>query len=68
MYENNESDLIFNIISDHLAQDGNLNPSEIKAKVLENRVSISLASLQKRIDEFKRSQAYKDLTKGNSDS
>jgi hypothetical protein len=68
MYENNESDLIFNIISDHLAQDGNLNPSEIKAKVLENRVSIGLASLQKRIDEFKRSQAYKDLTKGDSDS
>jgi len=68
MYENNKSDLIFNIISDHLAQGGNLNPAEIKAKVLENRVSISLASLQKRIDEFKRSQAYKDLTKGDSDS
>ena len=68
MYENNESDLIFNIISDHLAQEGNLNPSEIKAKVLKSRVSIGLPSLQKRINEFKRSQAYKDLTKGNSDA
>lgn len=68
MYENNESDLIFNIISNHLVQEGNLNPSEIKAKVLENRVSIGLPSLQKRINEFKRSQAYKDLTKGNSDA
>lgn len=68
MYENNESDLIFNIISNHLVQEGNLNPAEIKAKVLENRVSIGLPSLQKRINEFKRSQAYKDLTKGNSDA
>ena len=68
MYENNESDLIFNIISNHLVQEGNLNPSEIKAKVLENRVSIGLPSLQKSIDEFKRAQAHKDLTKGNSDA
>ena len=68
MYENNESDLIFNIISDHLAQEGNLNVDEIKSKVLEDRIMISSTSLQTRIDEFKRSQAYKDLTENDSDS
>ena len=68
MYENNESDLIFNIISDHLAQEGNLNVDEIKTKVLEDRITISSTSLQTRIDEFKRSQAYKDLTENDPDS
>jgi uncharacterized protein YjaG (DUF416 family) len=68
MYENYEGDLIFKIMSEHLSQEGNLNHSEIKAKVLEDRITISSTSLQTRIDEFKRSQAYKDLTENDSDS
>ena len=55
-------------MSEHLSQEGNLNHSEIKAKVLEERITISSTSLQTRIDEFKRSQAYKDLTENDSDS
>ena len=60
--------MIFKIMSEHLSQEGNLNHPEIKAKVLEERITISPTSLQTRIDEFKRSQAYKDLTENDSDS
>lgn len=68
MRENYEGDMIFKIISDHLTQKENLNPSEIKAKVLEERITISSTSLQTRIDEFKKSQAYKDFTEKGSNS
>lgn len=68
MYENYEGDLIFKTISDHLTQTGNLNPDEIKASVLEEGITITLPSLQTRIDEFKKSQAYKDFTEGNPNS
>jgi hypothetical protein len=67
MHENYEGDMIFKIILDHLTQDGNLNTEEIKAKVLEDRITISSTSLQTRIDEFKKSQAYKDFSKDSPD-
>jgi len=68
MYENYEDDMIFKIILDHLTQEGNLNTEEIKDKVLEDRITISSTSLQTRIDEFKKSQAYKDFTEKDSNS
>lgn len=67
MRENYEGDMIFKIILDHLNHDGNLNVEEIKAKVLEDRITISSTSLQTRIDEFKKSQAYKKFTSDNPD-
>jgi hypothetical protein len=44
---------------------GNLDPEEIKAKILVEKITISLTSVQSRIDEFKRNKAYKDSTKGD---
>jgi hypothetical protein len=67
MRENYEGDMIFKIILDHLTHDGNLNVEEIKAKVLEDRIAISSTSLQTRIDEFKKSQAYKKFASDNPD-
>lgn len=68
MYENYEGDMIYRIISNHLTETGNLDPEEIRAKVLVEGIGISLTSIQSRIDEFKRSKAYKDSSKGNPNS
>lgn len=63
MHETFEMDLVFKTILSHLTQEKNLNISLIKEKVLENGIIISLPALKKRIDEFKKSQAYKDFSK-----
>ena len=68
MYENYEGDMIFKVITDHLNETGNLDPEQIKAKILKDRITISLSSLQTRIDEFKKTKAYKDSPKGGSDN
>jgi hypothetical protein len=65
MYKNYESDMIYIIILDHFNQTGNLDPDEIKSKVLTERITISLSSVKSRIDEFKRTQAYKNHSKDN---
>jgi hypothetical protein len=68
MYENYEGDMIYKAISDHLNETGNLDPQGIKDKILVEGITISLTSIQSRIDEFKKTQAYKDFSKGNSNS
>jgi hypothetical protein len=68
MYENYEGDLIYRIISNHFNQTGNLDPEEIKAKVLLEGIGISLTSVQSRIDEFKKTQAYKDSSQNDKNS
>ena len=68
MYENYEGDMIFKIMSDHLKENGNLDPEQIKAKILTDRITISLSSLQTRIDEFKKTKAYKDSAEDNPDA
>ncbi len=65
MYQNYEGDMIYKIISDHFMNTGNLDPEEIKAKILVEKITISLTSVQSRIDEFKRNKAYKDSIKGD---
>lgn len=68
MYQNYEGDMIYKIIADHFTETGNLDPEEIRAKVLAEGIGIGLTSIQSRIDEFKRSKAYKDSSEGNPDS
>jgi hypothetical protein len=68
MYENYEGDMIYKAISDHFIQTGNLDPQGIKAKILVEGITISLTSLQSRIDEFKKTRAYKDSSKDNPNS
>jgi hypothetical protein len=68
MYENYEGDMIYKIISDHFNQTGNLDPEGIRAKVLLDNITISLSSVQSRIDEFKKTKSYKDSTKGDNNS
>lgn len=66
MYQNYDDDMIYKIISNHFNETENLDSEEIRAKVLVEGIGISLTSIQSRIDEFKRSKAYKDSSKGNS--
>jgi hypothetical protein len=68
MYQNYEDDMIYKIISDHFMNTGNLEPEEIKAKILAEKVTISLTSIQSRIDEFKRTKAYKDSSENNTNT
>ena len=68
MYQNYEGDMIYKIISDHFMNTGNLEPEEIKAKILSEKVTISLTSIQSRIDEFKRTKAYKDSSENNTNT
>ena len=68
MYQNYEDDMIYKIISDHFMNTGNLEPDEIKAKILAEKVTISLTSIQSRIDEFKRTKAYKDSSENNTNT
>jgi hypothetical protein len=68
MHETFEMDMVFKTILSHLTQEKNLNAPLIKEKVLENGIIISLPALKKRIDEFKKSQAYKDFSKESSTS
>jgi hypothetical protein len=68
MYQNYEGDMIYKIISDHFMNTGNLEPEEIKAKVLVEKITISLTSIQSRIDEFKRTKAYKDSSENNTNT
>ena len=68
MHETFEMDMVFKTILSHLNQEKNLNEDAIKDKVLENGIIISLPALKKRIDEFKKSQAYKNFSKESSTS
>jgi hypothetical protein len=68
MYENYEGDLIYKIIKNHFNQTGNLDPEGIRAKVLPEGIGISLTSVQSRIDEFKKTQAYKDSSQNDKNS
>ena len=45
MYENYEGDMIYRIISNHLNETGNLDPEEIRAKVLVEGIGISLGKI-----------------------
>ena len=67
MHETFEMDMVFKTILSHLNQEKNLNDA-IKDKALENGIIISLPALKKRIDEFKKSQAYKNFSKESSTS
>ena len=68
MNETFKTDMVSEIILAHLTQNGNLSPAGIQSKALEGNITISLPALKKRIDEFKKSQAYKDFSKESTAS
>jgi hypothetical protein len=66
MYESYEGDMLYKIIGDHFTETGNLDPEPIMDKILRDGIRIGLKSVQSRIDEFKKGQAYKNGTKDNT--
>lgn len=60
MINNYEGDLIFSVIRHHLYTQGNLNPLEIQAKLNSEKIGMELSVLENRIDEFKKSRAYRE--------
>jgi hypothetical protein len=63
-----DGDLIFSTIKNHLYANGNLDSKEIRAKLISEKISMDLGVIENRIDEFKKSRAYRDYTtKGQTD-
>ena len=55
-----EWDMIYKIIWDHLITKGNLDPEQIQEKIRKEKITLELSLVVNRIDEFKKSKAYRD--------
>ena len=55
-----EGDMIYKIIWDHLITKGNLDPEQIQEKIQKEKITLELSLVVNRIDEFKKSKAYRD--------
>jgi len=55
-----EGDMIYKIIWDHLINKGNLDPEQIQEKIQKEKITLELSLVVNRIDEFKKSKAYRD--------
>ena len=55
-----DGDLIFSVIKQHLYNGGELDPLKIQASLISEKISMELSVVNNRIDEFKKSRAYKD--------
>jgi len=60
MLDKFEGDMIYKIIRDHLNRKGNLDPVSIQDRVQSEGITLDLKLVQGRIDEFKKTQAYRD--------
>jgi hypothetical protein len=60
MLDKFEGDMIYKIIRDHLNRKGNLDPVSIQDQVQSEGITLDLKLVQGRIDEFKKTQAYRD--------
>ena len=60
-----DGDLIFSVIKQHLYTGGGLDPLKIQAALISEKISMDLSVVNNRIDEFKKSRAYKDYKSKN---
>ena len=55
-----EGDMIYKIIWDHLIITNNLDPEQIQQRVQREGIVLDLSLVVNRINEFKKSKAYRD--------
>ena len=60
-----DGDLIFSVIKQHLYDGGDLDPLKIQSALISEKITVDLGVVNNRIDEFKKSRAYKDYKPKN---
>ena len=60
-----DGDLIFSVIKYHFYTVGDLDPLKIQTALISEKITVDLSVVNNRIDEFKKSRAYKDYKSKN---